>query len=60
MTYTEAYVRLEHGAIDDIDAAVFSGDMFSDKDNREDFLRILKRWETELKNWEAIDNERNL
>ena len=48
----EAYVRLEMGAIDDVDAAVFSGDIFHDEENRKRFRKMLERWTKEM---DALD-----
>lgn len=48
MDYYEAYVRLETGAIDDVDAAVFSGDVFHDEENRKRFRKMLERWTKEM------------
>ena len=52
MDYYEAYVRLEVGAIDDVDAAVFSGDIFHDEENRKRFRKMLERWTKEM---DALD-----
>jgi DNA repair exonuclease SbcCD nuclease subunit len=52
MDYYEAYVRLEMGAIDDVDAAVFSGDIFHDEENRKRFRKMLERWTKEM---DALD-----
>jgi len=52
MDYNEAYVRLEMGAIDDVDAAVFSGDIFHDEENRKRFRKMLERWTKEM---DALD-----
>lgn len=52
MDYYEAYVRLEVGAIDDVDAAVFSGDIFHDEENRKRFRKMLERWTREM---DALD-----
>lgn len=49
-----AYSKLERGAIDEIDAAMFTGDMFALQANREDFIRMMERWERQLKVWEDI------
>lgn len=53
----KAYARLEQGAIDEIDAAVFSGDMFMNRYNREDFIQMMERWTRQLKVWEELENE---
>lgn len=50
-----AYAKLEAGAIDEIDAAVFNGDMFFDQANREDFIRMMERWERQIKSYEDIE-----
>ena len=38
------YEELVDGAIDEIDAALFSGDTFHDEEAIEDFRRIMERW----------------
>lgn len=53
----KAYAVLENGAIDEIDAALFTGDIFMLQSNREDFVKMMERWERQLKVWEEIDNE---
>jgi len=50
-----AYKRLEDNAIDDIDAAVFTGDMFMLEKNRDQFREMMRRWESQLKSYEEID-----
>ena len=57
LRYRQAYSRLENGPIDEIDAAVFSGDTFFNKDNRSEFYRMMKRWERQIKTYEDFDNE---
>lgn len=52
--YQQAYKRLEDNAIDDIDAAVFSGDMFMLEENRTKFREIMDRWESKLIQLEQI------
>lgn len=52
-----AYKRLEDGAIDDIDAAVFSGDMFMLEENRIKFREMMDRWESKLIQLEQIQRE---
>ena len=49
---SEAYVRLEAGPIDSVDAAVFSGDIFHDEEARAAFRKILDRWTREM---DALD-----
>ena len=44
----KAYEKLVDGAIDEIDAALFSGDTFYDEEVIEDFRRIMERWERQL------------
>ena len=44
MTPEQAYNKLENGPIDEVDAAVFSGDIFHDEDNRKKFRVLLERW----------------
>ena len=53
----EAYNRLYAGPIDEIDAAIFTGDMFSLEANRIEFQNMIDRWERQLKVWEEIDEE---
>ena len=50
------YYRLERGAINEIDAAMFSGDMFALQSNRADFIAMMDRWTKQLKVWEEISN----
>lgn len=50
------YTRLENGAIDEIDAAVFSGDTFHDHENIANFRAMMARWEQGLKECEDILN----
>ncbi len=55
----KAYARLEDGAIDEIDAALFTGDIFMIQSNRDDFVRMMERWERQLKVWEDIEENMN-
>jgi hypothetical protein len=48
------YKNLEEGPIDEIDAAVFCGDLFLNRQNIEDFRKQMARWERELVSNEAI------
>jgi hypothetical protein len=48
------FANLEHNAIDDIDAAIFSGDTFMNLDNIAAFRSYISRWERELKRNEII------
>lgn len=47
--------------IDQLDAAVFSGDLFLDDERREAFRQIMARWERAMKSFdeisEAVANE---
>lgn len=43
--------------VDSIDAAVFTGDIFLDDDERAEFRRYLERWEKELKVWDERSKE---
>lgn len=52
MTSAEAYNRLDDEHLDAVDAAVFTGDIFHDDDNRRKFRRLLERWTLEL---DALD-----
>ena len=53
------FQRLEDGPIDEIDAALFTGDMFFDKDNISALRSILARWERRLVECESIAEEIN-
>ena len=48
------YKRLEDGAIDEIDAAVWNGDMFHNRANIAAFREMMARWERGLKMGEDI------
>jgi hypothetical protein len=52
-----AYKRLEDGPIDDIDAAVFTGDVFMLEKNRIQFRTMMDRWESKLIQLEQIQRE---
>ena len=54
---TKQYERLEDGAMDEIDAAVWSGDMFHNRENIEAFRYMMARWEKGLKEAENILTE---
>jgi len=41
-------------AVDDLDAAVFSGDGLMDAENRALFEKSLERWRRQLKVWREI------
>lgn len=51
------YQSLEDGPMDDIDAAVWSGDMFHNRENIAAFRNMMARWERGLKEAEAILSE---
>ena len=51
------YERLEQGPIDDIDAAVWTGDMFHNAENRASFRAMMARWERGLKAAEEISEQ---
>lgn len=51
------YNRLENGAMDEIDAAVWSSDMFHNRENIAAFRDMMARWERGLKEAEAILTE---
>lgn len=44
-------------AIEDIDAAIFSGDAFVDKDARKEMRETLARWERRLKQFDPTPEE---
>ena len=48
MTPVEAYERLYNTHLDAVDAAVFSGDIMHDEDNRKKFRTLLERWTREM------------
>lgn len=53
----EMYRNLEDGAIDEIDAALFTGDMFLNQDNIESFRNYLGRWSRQLDAMEIHSKE---
>jgi hypothetical protein len=54
---TRQYERLEDGPMDEIDAAIWSGDLFHNRDNISEFRAMMARWERGLKMCEDILNE---
>ena len=44
-------------ACEDIDAAVFSGDAFHDKEERDALRNYIARWERQMKEYENIQPE---
>ena len=55
--YVNAYNRLADTAMEEIDAAVFSGDMFMLEKNRVEFRTMMDRWESKLIQLEQIQRE---
>lgn len=53
----QPYQRLEDGAMDDIDAAIWSGDLFHNRENIAAFRKMMARWEQGLQSCEDILNE---
>jgi hypothetical protein len=51
------YNRLENGPMDDIDATIFSGDTFHNRENIAAFRDQMARWERGLKQAEEIVTE---
>ena len=51
------YNRLENGPMDEIDAAVWSGDMFHNRENIAAFREQMARWERGLQEAETIVSE---
>jgi len=54
---TKQYDRLNEGPMDEIDAAIWSGDMFHNRENIADFRSLMARWEQGLKEAEGILDE---
>ena len=54
---TQQYNKLEEGPMDEIDAAVWSGDMFHNLANIAAFRGMMARWENGLQSCEDILNE---
>jgi hypothetical protein len=54
---TKHYQQLESGPIDDIDAAIWSGDIFHNRENIQAFRDMMTRWERGLQMCEDILNE---
>lgn len=54
---TREYERLEDGPMDEIDAALWTGDVFHNRDNIRLFRDMMARWERGLKMCEDILNE---
>lgn len=54
---TKHYIRLEDGPMDEIDAAIWSGDTFHNHANISAFREMMARWERGLQMCENIINE---
>lgn len=54
---TQQYIQLEEGPMDEIDAAIWSGDTFHSRANIEAFRSMMARWERGLQSCEDILNE---
>ena len=54
---TPQYNKLEEGPMDEIDAAVWTGDTFHNRANIAAFREMMSRWERGLKMCEDILNE---
>jgi hypothetical protein len=54
---TQHYKQLEDGPMDDIDACVWNGDLFHNRDNIRSFRDMMARWERGLQMCEDILNE---
>ena len=54
---TKQYKRLEDGPMDEIDAAVWTGDTFHNRANIAAFREMMARWENGLKMCEDILTE---
>jgi hypothetical protein len=54
---TQRYTQLEDGAMDEIDAAIWSGDTFHNRENIKQFREMMARWERGLQSCEDILNE---
>ena len=50
---TPEYVRLDENEMDAIDCAIYSSDMFHDKENRDHLKRVLTGWLKKLEEREA-------
>jgi ADP-dependent phosphofructokinase/glucokinase len=44
-------------ACEEIDAAMFSGDAFMEKDERDELTNYIGRWQRKMKEWEEIAAE---
>jgi hypothetical protein len=46
-----------HRATEEIDAAIFSGDPFTDPEERAELRRLMARWERGLQEFDRADEE---
>ncbi len=51
------YNKLHDGPMDEIDAAIWSGDIFHNRKNIDEFRSVMARWEAGLKEAEQILDE---
>ena len=54
---TQHYKKLEDGPMDELDAAIWSGDLFHNRANIAAFREMMTRWERGLKMCEDILSE---
>ena len=54
---TSQYDQLDTGPMDEIDAAIWSGDTFHNRENIAAFRGMMARWERGLQSCEDILNE---
>jgi ADP-dependent phosphofructokinase/glucokinase len=52
--FTRSYL---HKACEQLDAAMFSGDAFLEKENRDRLTYYMDRWRKHLPVWEAIETD---
>ena len=54
---TREYNQLDTGPIDEIDSAIWSGDLFHNRENIQSFRNMMARWERGLREAESILDE---
>jgi|Laugrespbdmm15dd_1035085.scaffolds.fasta_scaffold61201_2 hypothetical protein len=54
---TREYNQLDTGPIDEIDSAIWSGDLFHSRENIQSFRNMMARWERGLREAESILDE---
>ena len=54
---TRQYERLEDGPMDEIDAAIWDGDTFHNRENNAAFRKMMARWDRGLLEAETILTE---